>query len=126
MLITLAVIIGTVVAAVVALALIILLRAVSSLLRGRFSDRSSGNDRTFLPREYELPRYLEPPSGAIDTGARWPGWDGWYFFMVPEDKGLPLKMLRASIMTGLYGLQGIDDYEKLLLRLSTFDAVEHL
>jgi hypothetical protein len=124
--ITLAVIVGIVLAAVVALALVILLRAVASLLRGRFSDRSSRNDRSFLPRKYELPRYLEPPSGAINVGARWPGWDGWYFFVIPEDKALPVKMVRASVMTGLYGLQGIDDYEKLLLRLSTFDAVEHL
>jgi hypothetical protein len=35
-------------------------------------------------------------------------------------------MVRASLMTGLYGLDGIDNYERLKFRLSTFDAVEYL
>jgi hypothetical protein len=125
-LVTLAVIVGLALATLIALALVIVLRTLASLLRARFSDRSSTNDRTSLAREHELPRYLEPSSGKVDTSARWPGWDGWYFFMIPEDKNLPLKMVRTSIMTGLYGLEGIDNYEELLLRLSTFDAVEHL
>jgi len=104
----------------------ILFRLLAHGLRGLLFDRALTNDRTFLPLAYELPRYLEPSSGPPDTSRRWPGWDGWYFFMVPDDQNLPVKMVRASIMTGLYGLQEIDDYQELLLRLSTFDAVEHL
>ena len=112
--------------ALVILALAILL-AVMVVLRVVLSDRAWKNDRSTLPRADELPRYFVlKPSGEVNTSARWPGWDGWYFFMVPDDRSLPLKMVRASIMTGLYGLQGIDNYDKLLLRLSTFDAVEHL
>lgn len=104
-----------------------ILLLVVEALRLLASDRALKNDRSLLPRGYELPYYfLLKPSGEIDTSARWPGWDGWYFFMTPEDGSLPVKMVRASIMTGLYGLQGIDNYEKLLLRLSTFNAVEHL
>jgi hypothetical protein len=85
------------------------------------------NNRGSLSQEYNLPRYFKlDKHGEVDAAARWPGWDGWYFFMVPEDRNIPIKMVRASIMTGLYGLEGIDSYEKLLLRLSTFEAVEHL
>jgi hypothetical protein len=122
----LAVIGGIALAAVVLLIAAVALKLGGPLARGLFFDRSSTNDRTSLPRDYEVPRYLEPSSGKVDTSVRWPGWDGWYFFVIPDDKSLPTKMVRASIMTGLYGLQGIDDYEKLLLRLSSFDAVEHL
>ena len=80
-----------------------------------------------FPREYEIPRYRVLKSdGSVDYAARWPGWDGWYFFAIPDDSGLPLKMTRASLMTGLYGLEGIDNYDRLLLRLSSFDACEFL
>jgi hypothetical protein len=37
-----------------------------------------------------------------------------------------MKMLRASLMTGLYGLEGIDDYEKLSARFSSLEAVKYL
>jgi hypothetical protein len=112
--------------AALALIAVIIFRVLARGLRGLLFDRALTNNRTSLPPEYELPRYLEPSSGPPDPAVRWPGWDGWYFFMIPDDQNLPVKMIRASIMTGLYGLQGVDDYQELLLRLSTFDAVEHL
>ena len=31
--------------------------------------------------------------------------------MLPEDRSFPLEMIRASLMTGLYGLDGVDNYE---------------
>ena len=90
-------------------------------------DRATRNGRDSLPREYEAPRYyVLKPDGSVDYQARWPGWDGWYFFLLPEDRNVPLKMARGSLMTGLYGLEGIDNYERLLLRLSTFEAAEFL
>jgi hypothetical protein len=90
-------------------------------------DRAKKNDKSSLQLVDELPRYFKlNKKGDVDTSVPWHGWDGWYFFMVPDDKDLPLKMVRASLMTGLYGLEGIDNYEKLLLRLSTNEAVEHL
>src|SRR5919108_3477983 len=92
-----------------------------------FLDRALKNDRNALPKAYELPRYFTlNKHGQVDTSVRWPGWDGWYLFMLPADRGLPVKMVRASLMTGLYGLEGIDDYEKLLLRSSSFEAIEYL
>lgn len=116
--------------AIILLALILLfylLIRFNSIWVYRFFDRALVNDRSSLPQEYELPRYfMLDKQGEVDTGVRWPGWDGWYFFVVPDDKSIPIKMVRASIMTGLYGLEGIDNYEKLLLRLSTFEVVEHL
>ncbi len=90
-------------------------------------DRALKNPRDHLPTSYELPRYFtRTSSGDADTTGRWPGWDGWYFFMFPDDRSLPVKMIRGSIMTGLYGLDGIDDTEALPPGLSSFDAVEHL
>jgi hypothetical protein len=90
-------------------------------------DRADRNPRDRLPREYEVPRYFAAkPDGSVDCSARWPGWDGWYFFAIPDDAGLPVKMVRASLMTGLYGLEGIDNYDRLLLRLSPRDAAEFL
>ena len=89
-------------------------------------DRALSNDRDRIPPEYERPQYYELRDGQVDTSARWPGWDGWYFFVLPDDRDIPTRMVRGSVMTGLYGLQGIDDYEELLLRLSTFEAAEHL
>ncbi len=112
---------------ILAIVIVYLLIRFNSLWVYRFFDRALTNDRGSLSQEYELPRYFKlDKNGEVDTGVRWPGWDGWYFFMVPEDKNIPVKMVRASLMTGLYGLEGIDNYEKLLLRLSTFEAVEHL
>ena len=35
-------------------------------------------------------------------------------------------MVRGSLMTGLYGLEGIDNYDRLLLRMSERDAAEFL
>jgi hypothetical protein len=94
--------------------------------RGFTFDRALANNRKFLPRKYELPVYLAPSSGEPNPSLRWPGWDGWYFFMIPDRDRLPVKMVRASIMTGLYGLDGIDDYTALPPGLSTFHAIEHL
>jgi hypothetical protein len=112
---------------VILVLLVYLLLRFNSLWVYMFFDRAMKNTRDSLPQEYELPRYFKlNKQGEVDTSARWPGWDGWYFFMVPEDRNLPVKMIRASLMTGLYGLEGIDNYEKLLLRLSTLEAVEHL
>ncbi|MCI0454670.1 MAG: hypothetical protein L0Y68_06715, partial [Candidatus Dadabacteria bacterium] len=92
-----------------------------------FVDRAKKNDKGSLPQAYDLPRYFKlNKNGDVDTSVLWPGWDGWYFFMVPDEKDIPVKMVRASLMTGLYGLEGIDNYQKLLLRLSTREAVEHL
>ncbi|HTV53721.1 MAG TPA: hypothetical protein VMI06_02280 [Terriglobia bacterium] len=96
------------------------------LSRGLWFDRALTNDRSSLPPKYELPVYLAPSSGEPNTSVRWPGWDGWYFFMVPNSGDLAVRMVRASIMTGLYGLAGVDDYSKLPPGLSAFDAVEHL
>jgi hypothetical protein len=104
----------------------LILRA-NSLWVHKFLDRALRNDRNILPKSYELPKYCRLKAGGeIDVSSRWPGWDGWYFFMVPDDKNLPVKMVRASLMTGLYGLEGIDNYEKLPPGLSAFDVVEHL
>src|SRR5689334_8445695 len=117
----------------IALAAIVALLA-AALLLFRFNgawiylwDRATRNGRDVLPREYEIPRYYRlRPDGSVDFAARWPGWDGWYFFVMPDDAHLPMKMARASLMTGLYGLDGVDNYERLLLRLSTFEAAEFL
>jgi hypothetical protein len=90
-------------------------------------DRARRNGRDSLPAEYERPRYYRLDSrGEPDYTARWPGWDGWYFFVIPSDRSLPVKMLRASIMTGLYGLEGIDNYDKLSFRLDSRDGIETL
>jgi hypothetical protein len=78
-------------------------------------------DATGLPVEYEKPRYFTcDRENKIDTSARWPGWDGWYFFVFSDDKTLPVKMIRASLMTGLYGLEGIDNYERISMHLPSF------
>ena len=90
-------------------------------------DRAKRNGRESLPREYEIPRYyVRKLDGSLDYEAKWPGWDGWYFFALPERRDLPFRIIRASLMTGLYGLEGIDNYERLRLRLSTSDAGEAL
>ena len=90
-------------------------------------DRATRNGRDSLPREYEIPRYYTRKlDGTLDYGAKWPGWDGWYFFAIPDTLDLPLRMVRASLMTGLYGLEGIDNYERLRLKLSSLEAAEAL
>ena len=110
-----------------ALVLGYLLLKVNSLWIYRFFDRARRHDTRALPRSYEVPRYYTlKPSGEADTSKRWPGWDGWYFFVLPDDREIPIKMVRASLMTGLYGLEGIDTYENLPRGLSAFDVVEYL
>ena len=90
-------------------------------------DRAKSNGRDSLPREYEIPRYyVRKLDGTLDYDAKWPGWDGWYFFAIPEARDIPLRMVRASLMTGLYGLEGIDNYERLRLKLSSLEAAEAL
>ncbi|HUI57709.1 MAG TPA: hypothetical protein VLY04_22180 [Bryobacteraceae bacterium] len=93
----------------------------------RWLDRAPGNDRTLLPYSYEIPRYfVRGADGRVDTGARWPGWDSWTACAIPADPGVLPQMVRGSLMTGLYGLDGVDNYEKLMYRLSSYQAVEHL
>jgi hypothetical protein len=93
----------------------------------RMRDRAPGNDHTLLPYNDELPRYFTRDSaGKADTQARWPGWDAWTASAIPADAGLPPQLIRGTLMTGLYGLEGIDNYEKLLYRLSIYQAIEHL
>ena len=112
--------------AAAALAALYLLLRFNALWVGLF-DRARRNGRDALPPEYERPRYYCADSrGRPDYAAKWPGWDGWYFFVIPDDRTLPVKMFRASIMTGLYGLEGIDNYEKLSLRLDSREGMEVL
>jgi hypothetical protein len=93
----------------------------------RLRDRAADNDRSLLPYNYELPRYfVRDATGNLNTKVRWPGWDAWTASAIPADSGLPPQLLRGTIMTGLYGLEGVDNYEKLLYRLSGCQAVEHL
>jgi hypothetical protein len=93
----------------------------------RLFDRSLKNSRVLVPPQYERPRYFEVDAqGNLETKKRWPGWDGWYFFVIPDDESLPVKMIRGSLMTGLYGLNGIDDYARLPRGAGSFHAVEHL
>jgi hypothetical protein len=90
-------------------------------------DRAGRNAVDRVSPEYEQPRYYrEDEHGRLDFSRRWPGWDGWYFFLIPKESVLPAKMIRGSVMTGVYGLEGIDNYEKLSLRLSTFQVAEFL
>jgi hypothetical protein len=83
-------------------------------------DRALRNSRERVEPSYELPVYAKP-----DLSAKWPGWDGWYALMIPNEKSVPSNAIRASIMTGLYGLDGIDNYAKLG-GVSAFHAVEYL
>ncbi len=93
----------------------------------RWRDRAPGNDRNLLAYSDELPRYFTRDSeGRVDTSARWPGWDAWIASLIPSDASLPPQLIRGTLMTGLYGLEGVDNYEKLVYRLSTYQAVEHL
>jgi hypothetical protein len=83
----------------------------------RMLDRAPHNDRKLLASSYELPRY-----GGIDTT----GWDAWTVCALPEDPALPPHMVRGTLMTGLYGLDGADNYERLTYRLDDREAIEHL
>jgi hypothetical protein len=77
------------------------------------------------PRDRIEPAYERPVYARREVAARWPGWDGWYVLVMPRQADVPVKAMRLSIMTGLYGLDGIDDYAALQ-GLSAFDAVEFL
>lgn len=104
-----------------------LILALNSLWVYALFDHALRNRRDSLPPSYELPRYVtKTPAGEADMLTRWPGWDGWYFFLLPDDRSLPAKMIRGSIMTGLYGLDGVDNNKALPPRVSAFEAVEHL
>jgi hypothetical protein len=116
-------------AAVTVLAFFVLYFAIrfNSLWIYRLFDHALSNKRDCIPPEYESPCYFRlDKQGKLDTNARWPGWDGWYFFVIPDAEELPMKMIRGSLMTGLYGLNGIDDYSVLPPGVGTFHAVELL
>jgi hypothetical protein len=83
-------------------------------------DRALWNRRDRVDSRYELPVYAQG-----DLATKWPGWDGWYVLMVPREPEAPVTAIRVSIMTGLYGLEGIDHYAELR-GLSAFEAVEYL
>ena len=92
----------------------------------RLLDRAPSNDRSAITYEHELPRYFVRGRRGIDTGVEWPGWDAWTVCAIPATPGAPPQMIRGVLMTGLYGLEGVDNYEQLMFRLSTNDVVEHL
>jgi hypothetical protein len=83
-------------------------------------DRALRNGRDRVDPRDELPVYAR-----TDLAARWPGWDGWYILMIPREEEVPVRAIRVSMMTGLYGLDGIDHYAELR-GLSTFEAIEYL
>ena len=90
-------------------------------------DRAVRNARYSLAPEYERPRYYTVDADQqVDLAARWPGWDGWYFFAIPDDPTVWARMIRGSVMTGLYGLDGVDATSKLPPGLSPYHAVEAL
>jgi hypothetical protein len=107
------IIVGLIIAAYVAL------RLAPMQILGVY-DRALRNRRDLVDSSDELPVYAQG-----DLAAKWPGWDGWYILLVPQDSELPANAIRVSIMTGLYGLEGIDNYAELG-GLSAFDAVEYL
>ncbi len=93
----------------------------------RLADRSPHNDRKLLASSYELPRFfVRSKKGGVDTTVRWPGWDAWTVCALPEEGNLPPHMIRGTLMTGLYGIEGADNYERLTYRLDSCEAVEHL
>lgn len=113
--------------AILGLALALFLAPRLAALWIRWRDRAPANDRALLTYSDELPRYFTcDASGRVDTSARWPGWDAWIASVIPAEANLPPQLIRGTLMTGLYGLEGVDNYEKLLYRLSTYQAVEHL
>src|SRR5215471_11041927 len=89
-------------------------------------DRAALRDPDILLLSDELPCYhTRNPDGQADTGSRRAGWDGWHAYVLPA-AGSTIQMARCTIMTGLYGLEGIDNFEKLMWRLSGTQVVEHL
>ena len=81
-------------------------------------DNSLDRDRWWIKPVYENPVYFDQSSNEC-----WPGWDGWYILFVPkwQDKGnnKPFNIIRISIMTGLYGVNGVDNYNKLRKEMIT-------
>ena len=92
----------------------------------RLVDRSRSNSRSTITYEHELPRFFVRGKRGIETGVQWPGWDAWTVCAIPTGCDAPAHMVRGTLMTGLYGLEGVDNYEQLMSRLSTNDVVEHL
>ncbi len=110
-----------------ALIVLYLLLRFNSLWVYRLFDHALRNQRTSITPAYELPRYFRlDASRNANMEVRWPGWDGWYFFVIPREADRSAKMIRGSVMTGLYGLNGVDNYSILPHRLSPFMAVEGL
>ncbi len=75
-------------------------------------DCSGKRNRLYLEPKDENPVYLKSSSKK-----NWPGWDGWYALFIPErnnrGKEFPFNIIRISLMTGLYGIEGIDNYRRL-------------
>jgi hypothetical protein len=114
-------------AGISALIVLYLLLRFNSLWVYRLFDRALRNERTSITPAYELPRYFRlDASGNANVEIRWPGWDGWYFVVIPREVSQSAKMIRGSVMTGLYGLNGVDNYSILPHRLSPFMAIEGL
>ncbi|MCF6158009.1 MAG: hypothetical protein E3K32_05425 [wastewater metagenome] len=89
-------------------------------------DKANTNNRYVLPADYERPKYyVINKSGTADTARKWPGWDGWYFLTLLDSQD-PAQLIRGSIMTGMYGIEGIDNYENLMLSISTDNVIECL
>jgi hypothetical protein len=102
-----------------AIAAYVALRLAPGRILGLY-DRALRNRRDRIEPSYELPVYAQR-----DLAAKWPGWDGWYVLMIPQGPGVPVNAIRISMMTGLYGLEGIDHYAELQ-GLSAFQVVEYL
>ena len=112
---------------VLGLGLALLLSPRMAALWVRLRDRSSDHDHKRLLHSAEVPRYFtRDAAGKVNTSERWPGWDAWIASAIPADPNVPPQIIRGALMTGMYGLEGIDNFEKLLFRLSPFQAVEHL
>lgn len=106
--------------------LVYLLLRFNSLWIYRF-DQALRNKRNALDPLYEWPHYYRlNNSGSLDTEVDWPGWDGWYFFLIPRGSAAKAQMIRASVMTGLYGLEGVDSYALLPTGVSSRNAIEYL
>ncbi len=83
-----------------------------------FVDCSLERDRWWIKGPYENPVYIKDSSRQ-----KWTGWDGWYALFVPywedTESERPFNIIRISIMTGLYGVNGIDNYKGLKEELLT-------
>ena len=89
-------------------------------------DHSLERDRWLIKPVYENPVYVKKSSKK-----QWPGWDGWYALFIPhwesEETNRPFNIIRISIMTGLYGVEGIDNYKGLITAsLTRKEAGEYL